>query len=499
MFDTVLVANRGEIARRVLRACRELGVATVAVYSEADAEAPFVQEADQAVRIGPASPAESYLDQVAILEAAGETGAEAIHPGYGFLSENAGFAEACRKAGLTFVGPSPEAMATLGDKVQARQLALQQDVPVSPGTEGALEGAKEAREVADEVGYPIILKAAAGGGGMGMRVVREPEGMEQAFQEASQQSQAAFGNGDLFLERFLERPRHIEVQVVGDADGQVVHLGERECSIQRRHQKLVEEAPSPVIDADRRAELGEMACRLAEAGGYTNAGTLEFLYQDGEVFFNEMNTRLQVEHPVTELVTDLDLVHAQLRVAAGEPLSFDQDDVRLEGHAIEVRINAEDPYQGFLPRFGTISRFEPPQGRDLRFDHGIEAGWTVPSDYDSLLGKLIAWGPDRRKAAQRLAQGLATLKIGATTNLPLQRRILADEAFLAGDLSTSFLEDRGLLEALETEGKALQEEARVRAAALTAALAMGPRGGIGTLYHAHQRPRRLDEDTGGGS
>ncbi len=493
MFETVLVANRGEIARRVLRACRELGVRTVAVYSDADASAPFVDEADQAVRIGPPPASQSYLDQEAILAAAEQTGAEAIHPGYGFLSENADFAQACLDAGITFVGPSPEAMRALGDKVQARQLAIEQDVPVSPGSKGALASPKEARGIADEVGYPVMLKAAAGGGGMGMRVVRGADEVEQAFESASEQARSAFGNGDLFLERFLERPRHLEVQVIGAADGAVVHLGERECSIQRRHQKLVEEAPSTVLDAEQRAELGEMAVRLAEAGGYTNAGTLEFLYQDGEIFFNEMNTRLQVEHPVTELVTGIDLVHAQLRVAAGEPLGFTQDDVVLDGHAIEVRVNAEDPYAGFLPRFGTISHYEPAAGPGIRIDDGIQTGWTVPSDYDSLLAKVIAWGRDRDQAIARISSAVATTRIGTTTNLPLHRRILADEAFREGDLSTRFLEERGLLEALEREGEQLAEEARIRAAALSAALAMAPRGGLGSLAHRHQRPERLDE------
>ena len=502
MFQRVLVANRGEIARRILRACRELGLEGVAVYSDADAEAPFVEEADAAVRIGPAQASRSYLDQEAILEAAAQTGAQAIHPGYGFLAENATFAQAVLGAGLTWVGPSPEAMAKLGDKVQARKLAIQQDVPVSPGTDGALSSVKEALEVAKEVGFPVMLKAAAGGGGMGMRVARSAEDIEEAYQAASTQAEAAFGNGELFLEKFLERPRHIEVQIIGDAEGNVVHLGERECSIQRRHQKLVEEAPSPALTEQERRDVGEMAVRLAEAGGYTNAGTMEFLYQDGQFYFNEMNTRLQVEHPVTEFITGIDLVHAQLRVAMGEPLGFTQEEVTYDGHSIEVRINAEDPYHGFQPRFGTIEHLRLPTGEGVRLDHGMRQGWTVPPDYDSLLGKVITWGRDRAHAIARLEKALADLKVGCTTNIPLHQRILADAAFRAGDLSTHYREERGITEAMQEEGQALAERSRKQAAALVAALAQAPRGGLGVLAHRHQRPTRLDEaaeNPGGGA
>jgi pyruvate carboxylase subunit A len=497
MFDTVLVANRGEVARRVQRACRELGVRTVAVHSDADEEAPFVREADQALRIGPSAPSKSYLHQDAIVEAALEAGADAVHPGYGFLSENPAFAEAVQDADLTWIGPDPEAMDRLGDKVTARQLAIETDVPVSPGSEDALEDPAEAREVADEVGYPVMLKAAAGGGGMGMRVVHEPDEMEEAFEGASQQAESAFGDGSMFLERYLERPRHVEVQVVCGPDGDAVHLYERECSIQRRHQKLVEEAPSPALEDEERERVGRMAARLAEAGGYTNAGTLEFLYSDGEFFFNEMNTRLQVEHPVTEMITGVDLVHEQLRVAAGRPVDIAQDDVPLDGHAIEVRVNAEDPYDGFLPRFGTVSRYEEPTGEGLRVESGVEAGWKVPADYDSLLAKVIAWGPTRRKATRRLAGAVADYELGCTTNLPLHRCILDDEAFLEGDLHTGYLEERGLPEALEGEGQRREATSRTQAAAITAALALGARGGLGLTHHRQTRPARVDDGEGG--
>jgi acetyl-CoA carboxylase biotin carboxylase subunit len=498
MLDTVLVANRGEVARRVLKACRELGIETVAVYSEADRDALFVDEADQAVAIGPAEPEASYLDQAAMIEAAEATGAKAIHPGYGFLSENADFAQRVQDAGLVWVGPSPEAMGELGDKVQARQLAIDNDVPVSPGSDTALDSVDEAREIADEIGYPVMLKAAAGGGGMGMRHVESSDEVEKAFESASEQARSAFGDGSLFLEKFVERPRHIEVQILGGPDGEeVVHLGERECSIQRRHQKLVEEAPSPALSDKQREALGEKAARMARAGSYANAGTLEFLYDGEEFYFNEMNTRLQVEHPVTEFVTGIDLVQAQLLVASGQAPPVDQADVTFEGHAIEVRVNAEDPYQEFLPSFGTVSRFEPPTGEGIRVDHSLEEGYRVPSAYDSLLAKFIAYGHDRTQAIQRLRGAVNTARVGCTTNLALHRHILADRAFQEGELSTAYLEERGLLETLADEGERRAEGSRRRAAALTAALAMGSKAGIGVTYHRQTRPARRDADEGG--
>ncbi len=493
MFEKILVANRGEIARRIQRACRELGIGTVAVYSDADAEASFVQEADQALRIGPAAPSKSYLDQEAIVDAARRSGADAVHPGYGFLAENPAFAQTVQKAGLTWIGPSPEAMDTLGDKVTARGLAIETDVPVSPGSKEALRSAEEALEIAEDVGYPVMLKAAAGGGGMGMRKIEEEGQMEDSFREASQQAQSAFGDGSMFLEKFLENPRHVEVQILGDPDGNAVHLYERECSIQRRHQKLIEEGPSPALSTKQREELGQMACRLAEAGDYVNAGTLEFLYKDGDVFFNEMNTRLQVEHPVTEMITGTDLVHEQIRIAAEEPLPFTQDDITLTGHAIEARINAEDPYDGFLPRFGTIRAHEPPTGDGVRVDTGIQRGWRVPSEYDSLLAKVIAWGPNRQRATRRLTNALSNYRIGAITNLPLHRRILAHEAFEQARLHTGFLDETGIPDALSKEGERLAAESRQKAAAIASALALGTRGGLGTTHHRHARPKRVND------
>ncbi|PSG96649.1 hypothetical protein BRD56_09585 [Thermoplasmatales archaeon SW_10_69_26] len=492
MMETVLVANRGEVARRVFRACESMGLDTVAVYSDADEDAVFVDEADAAVRIGPPRSAASYLDQDAVIEAAERTGADAIHPGYGFLAENHVFAQRVIDEGLTWVGPTPDTMATMADKVEARELAIETGVPVSPGSEGVVEDVSRARKIADDVGYPVMLKARAGGGGMGMRVAGDGDQLAEAFTEASSQAEAAFGDGALFLEKFVERPRHIEVQILGGPDGEILHLGERECSIQRRHQKLVEEAPSPALDADTREELGAMARRLAEAADYVNAGTLEFLYEDGNFYFNEVNARLQVEHPVTELVTGIDLVREQLRVAQGRQPSFTQDEVTFEGHAIELRVNAEDPYDEFTPRFGTIDHFEPAQGPHIRVDHGLQTGYEVPAEYDSLLAKLVGWGSTRKQAIERLREAVNTTQIGATTNLPLHRRILEDSAFQEGELSTKYLDERGIVDALAEEGARVEERSRRRAAALAAALAMGPKGGIGVTYHRQSRPRRLD-------
>jgi acetyl-CoA carboxylase biotin carboxylase subunit len=495
MFRRVLVANRGEIALRVLRACRALGIEGVAVYSDADARAPHVKAADHAARLGPAPSAESYLRQELVIQAAEQSGAEAIHPGYGFLSENAAFARACAKAGLVFVGPPPEAIERLGDKVRARQLALHEGVPVAPGSEGAVKDAHEGLAVAKRIGFPVMLKAAGGGGGMGLRVARTEQELPGLFQQASQQALAAFGNGAMFVEKYLERPRHIEVQVLGDHRAHLIHLGERECSIQRRHQKLLEEAPSPALDEAQRAQLGGLAVKLARAGGYQNAGTMEFLYQDGKFHFNEMNTRLQVEHPVTEMVTGIDLVQWQLRIAAGEPLTLRQEDVKVRGHALECRLNAEDPLHDFRPSPGEVRRWVPPQGDGVRVDAGIEAGWTVPAHYDSLVAKLITWGPDRATCLQRMRDALGSLQLqGFPTNLSLHRMVLADATFCAGDMSTRFLEERGILPALKQQAEAEAATARERAAVLAAALAMGPHGGLGTLHHVHTLPKPVDRE-----
>ncbi|MGH7353756.1 MAG: acetyl-CoA carboxylase biotin carboxylase subunit [Candidatus Rokuibacteriota bacterium] len=442
MFRTVLVANRGEIACRVFRACRALGVKSVAVYSEADREAPHVRDADQATAIGGAPARESYLNIEAILDAATRTGAEAIHPGYGFLSENWRFAEACARRGLVFIGPSPEAIRVMGDKTEARRLMAGAGVPVLPGSEGTVADAGEAEIVAGEIGYPVILKAAAGGGGIGMARVHEPRELPTAFATATRRAQAAFGRAEVYVERYLDRPRHVEVQIFGDAAGTLVHLHERECSIQRRHQKLVEEAPAPNLDPAVKAGLVAAAVKGARAIGYTNAGTLEFLLDASGVFyFLEMNTRLQVEHPVTEETTGLDLVVEQLRVAAGERLRWRQDAVVQRGAAIECRVYAEDPEKGFMPSPGTLARLELPAGEGIRVESGVESGSAVSVHYDPLLMKLVARGETRSQALGRLARALEACVIeGVKTTLPFLRRVVAHPEFVAGRVNTQMAE-----------------------------------------------------------
>ncbi len=442
MLESVLIANRGEIALRIIRACRELGVRSIAVYSEADRSAPHVLAADEAHLIGPAASADSYLRIDRILEAAHRSGARAVHPGYGFLAEREPFARAVAGAGLVFIGPAPETIETMGDKTRARRRMRDAGVPIVPGLLEPLSDPAEARREAAAVGFPVLLKAAAGGGGKGMRVVEDSDDIERAFDAAKREAMAAFGDDSIYLERYLEAPRHIEIQVLGDTHGHVVHLGERECSIQRRHQKLIEEAPSPVISPEVRANMGAAAVKASEAVGYVGAGTVEFLYQDGEYYFLEMNTRLQVEHPVTELVTGLDLVVWQIRVAAGEPLSFAQEDVVLRGHAIECRITSEDPFQGFLPATGFVEFLEIPAGAGVRWDGGIHPGFEIGLHYDPLLGKLIAWGADRAEAIRRMSRALDELVVGGiATSTPFHRRVMRHEAFLRGDLDIRFIED----------------------------------------------------------
>jgi acetyl/propionyl-CoA carboxylase alpha subunit len=441
----VLVANRGEIARRVMRTCRALGIHTVAVYSDADADAAHVHDADEAVRLGPAPSSESYLVAGAVLEAARTTGADAIHPGYGFLSENADFADAVEAAGLVWIGPPGSAMRALGAKAPARQLAARLGVPTVPGFDG--EADDEALAAAAlTVGFPLLIKASAGGGGRGMRRVDRADDLADALASARREAVAAFGDGRLLLERLIERPRHIEVQVMADAHGHVVHLLERECSIQRRHQKILEEAPSPFVDEALRARLGELAVTLARAVGYRSAGTVEFIVdQGGAAYFLEMNTRLQVEHPVTELITGLDLVALQLRIAEGRPLGLAQADIRAHGHAIEARVCAEDPNRDWLPASGLLRAFRVLEGDGVRVDAGFRDGDAVPVHYDSMLAKVIAWGEDREDAARRLHRALVgAWAPGLVSNLPLLRDVLVDEAFLAGDLDTGFLARRGL-------------------------------------------------------
>ncbi len=443
MFRKVLVANRGEIAIRVMRACRELGIRTVAVYSEADAQARHVRYADEASCIGPAAASRSYLNVEAILAAARETGAEAIHPGYGFLAENADFARACREAGIVFIGPSPEAIQLMGDKAEARKLADAVGVPIVPGTPDKVSP-DEALAFVDRIGLPVMVKAAAGGGGRGIRVVRDRAELEQALQIAAQEAHAAFGDGALYLEKFLDRPRHIEVQVLADQHGTVLHLFERECSIQRRRQKLWEEAPSPALTPGLRAQICEAAVRLARAAGYTNAGTIEFLVDEGGSFyFLEMNTRIQVEHPVTELVTGIDIVKEQIRVAAGERLPWRQEEIALHGHAIEFRINAEDPALGFLQPPGVIERLELPAGPGVRCDFGFGTGDEVPPYYDSLIGKLIVWGRDRAEALARGRRALDELVVeGIATTAPFHRQLADDPAVVAAAYHVQFLDER---------------------------------------------------------
>jgi 3-methylcrotonyl-CoA carboxylase alpha subunit len=440
MFKRVLIANRGEIAVRIMRACRELGLATVAVYSEADGRALHVRMADSAVLIGPPPAAQSYLCGERIIEAALATGVEAIHPGYGFLSENANFARMCRAAGLVFVGPPPEAIEAMGGKIGARQLAVAAGVPVAPGYNGADQRGATLLAEAERIGYPLLIKASAGGGGKGMRVVRQPDGFAAALEGAQREARAAFGDATVFIEKLIERPRHVEIQIFGDTHGTVLHLGERECSIQRRHQKVLEEAPSPALTPALREEMGQAAVRAARAAGYVNAGTVEFVLDpQGRYYFLEMNTRLQVEHPVTELVTGLDLVHLQFAIAAGQPLPFTQEQVSVRGHAIEVRVYAEDPAT-YLPAIGRLALHEPPTGPGVRVDSGLTTGDEVTVHYDPMIAKLIVSGSDRPTAIARLREALDDYAVlGLTTNIPLLRALAAHPAYRAGDTHTGFL------------------------------------------------------------
>ena len=447
-FDKILIANRGEIAVRIMRACRELGIATVAVYSEADRGALHVREADEAYPIGPAPAAESYLKVERIVEAARRSGARAIHPGYGFLSERAHFARACAEAGLVFIGPPPEAIELMGSKIAAKRLAEQAGVPTAPGYMGDDQRPERLRQEARRVGFPLLIKASAGGGGKGMRTVRGPAEIDAALEGAQREARAAFGDDAVFLERLIERPRHVEIQVLADAHGACVHLLERECSIQRRHQKIVEESPSPALTPELRAAMGAAAVRLALAAGYRNAGTMEFMLDErGQFYFLEMNTRLQVEHPVTELVAGVDLVRLQIAVAAGAPLPFRQEDLAPRGHAIEARVYAEDPHS-YLPSTGRVALFAPPDGPGIRNDVGLASGDEVTVHYDPMLAKLIVWAGDRPAAIDRLRRALDEYAaLGVTTNLPLLRAIAAHPDFAAGATRTDFLTVTGLAEA----------------------------------------------------
>jgi acetyl-CoA carboxylase biotin carboxylase subunit len=486
MFKKILVANRGEIAVRVMRACREMGIRTVAVYSDADRKALHVRYADEAFHVGPAPSIESYLRIDRILEAAKRSGAEAIHPGYGFLSENPEFARACEDEGLNFIGPSARAMELMGSKTAARRALVEAGLPVVPGTDHNLESFDEVRQVAREIGYPLMLKAAAGGGGKGLRLVRNEEELESAFRTARSEAQNAFKDPSIYIEKYLERPRHIEVQILGDRHGHLIHLCERECSLQRRHQKVIEESPSPFLDDLLRARMGEAAVRIGKLVDYWNAGTVEFLVdQDRKFYFLEMNTRLQVEHPVTEAVLGVDLVKEQIRIAAGEPLRWRQDQVRQRGHALECRIYAEDPEDNFFPSPGLIRGLRTPSGPGIRDDSGIFEGWTVPIEYDPLLSKLVVWDVSRPEALARMRRALREYEVtGIKTNIPFFLRLLEHPDFVAGRLDTGFI-DRLLQSGFVMDDGARLEAERV--AALAAAIAAGRRSLNGPVPPVHRK------------
>jgi acetyl-CoA carboxylase biotin carboxylase subunit len=440
MFEKILIANRGEIALRVIRAAREMGIKSVAVHSTADADAMHVRMADESVCIGPAPSSESYLSKAAIISACEITGAQAVHPGYGFLSENAAFAQALEDHGITFIGPSAEHIRIMGDKITAKETAKSLGIPVVPGSDGGVPDFETARVVAAEIGYPVIIKATAGGGGRGMKVAKSEDDLEVAFRTARSEAKNAFGNDEVYMEKYLQRPRHIEIQVFGDGKGRAVHLGERDCSLQRRHQKVFEEAPGPVITQAMRDEIGMVCANAVAKINYIGAGTIEFLFEDGQFYFIEMNTRLQVEHPVTEFIFDVDLVREQIRVAAGLPMSFQQADLRVHGHAIEVRINAER-LPNFAPCPGKVTQYHAPGGLGVRMDSALYDGYRIPPHYDSLIGKLIVHGRDRDEALARLSRALGELIVdGVDTTIPLFRALLAEPDVQAGDYSIHWLE-----------------------------------------------------------
>ncbi|MCL5290446.1 MAG: acetyl-CoA carboxylase biotin carboxylase subunit [Eubacteriales bacterium] len=444
MFKKILIANRGEIAVRIIRACREMDIGTVAVYSEADQDSLHVWWADEAYCIGPAPSAKSYLNFTNIISAALVSGAEAIHPGYGFLAENADFADVCATCGITFIGPSVKAIQRMGDKAQARETMRKTGVPVIPGSEGTITDPEQALSLAGAIGYPVIIKASSGGGGRGMRVVHSREEMDKSVSTAQTEAQAAFGDGSLYLEKYVEEPRHIEFQILGDMHGNLLHLGERDCSIQRRNQKIIEEAPSGAITPELRQKMGETAVRAAGSMDYYSAGTVEFLLDKyGNYYFMEMNTRIQVEHPVTEFVTGVDLVKEQIRIAAGEKLEFKQDDVFIRGWAIECRINAEDSAKNFMPSPGRITTYMPPGGPGVRVDSAVYDGYVIPSFYDSLIGKLITWGKDREEAVIRMQRALQEFVIkGVPTTIPFHQKVLRNAFFRRGEIYTNFIQRR---------------------------------------------------------
>ncbi len=481
MLKKVLVANRGEIAIRVMRACRELNIGSVAVYSDADENALHAKYADEAYYIGESPPHKSYLNIDRIVGVAKATGADGIHPGYGFLAENAAFARSCRDNGIEFIGPGPEAIEKMGDKIVARSIMKKAGVPVVPGSIKEILGIEEAERIVGEIGYPVIVKAAGGGGGIGMRVVRNPSELGQALEITKSMAASAFGNPAIFIEKYLEQPRHIEIQILADKSGQTVYLGERECSIQRRHQKLIEESPSPAITPELRQEMGEVAVKAAKAINYVNAGTIEFMFSQDDFYFLEMNTRIQVEHPVTEMVTDIDIAKEQIRIAAGERLDFTQTDVRMNGWAIECRINAEDPLNNFAPMAGKLRGYRSPGGVGVRVDSGVHSLYTIPAFYDSMISKLVVHGRDRNEAIARMKRALYEyIILGVTTNIPFHKAVMADELFVKGELSTHYIEEQTHLtaemERIIRDERSLQEKLTgifkddKKAAAVTAAV-----------------------------
>lgn len=444
MFKKILIANRGEIALRIIRACKEMGIGTVAVYSEADRDSLHVKIADEAFCIGPAQSARSYLNIANIISAAEVSGADAIHPGYGFLAENANFAEICESCGIKFIGPSPEALEKMGAKAVARETMIKAGVPVVPGTEGVISDPDEAIKVAEEIGYPVIIKASAGGGGKGMRIAQSKNDLINALQTARAEAEAAFGNGEVYIEKYVEEPRHIEFQIIADNYGNIVYLGERDCSIQRRNQKLIEEAPSVAVNSDLRKKMGEIAVKAAKAVNYSSAGTVEFLLdKHNNFYFIEMNTRIQVEHPVTELITGIDLIKEQIRLAAGEELGYTQEDVKIDGWAMECRINAEDPARNFMPSPGKITAYHTPGGLGVRIDSAAYEGYQIPPYYDSMVAKLIVWGRDRNEAIARMKRALQEFVVeGVKTTIPFHLRILDNAFFQRGDFYTNFIQRR---------------------------------------------------------
>ena len=469
MFKKVLIANRGEIAIRVMRACRELDVKTVAVYSDVDKNALFAKYADDAYPIGPAPASQSYLNMDNILEVAHKTGAEAIHPGYGFLSENEVFADRCKKEGIIFIGPSGKTIESVGSKIAAKKTMKAAGIPVIPGSENGIDDLDSAVDVAESIGYPVIVKASAGGGGIGMKVVRKTEELRETIESTRRVAKSSFGDATVFIEKYLEEPRHIEFQILADSYGNIIHVGDRECSIQRRHQKLIEESPSPIMTPELREQMGSDAVKAAAAINYTNAGTIEFLYSKGDYYFLEMNTRLQVEHPITEIVTGVDLAKEQLRIASGEALTYKQSDIQQRGWAIECRLNAEDPLNNFTPAPGKLRRYRSSGGPGVRVDSGVHTGFTITPYYDSLISKLTVWGRDRNEAIARMKRALYEyIIVGVTTNISFHKAVMNNEYFKRGELTTHFIEDHNIIKEVEKIIEAEKEKGATLASALGA-------------------------------